>query len=461
MSQRPLPRYFVSRANDDSFADCLSSLDPCHAIDSFFVGGRHITEREWVVTIDSAGYLRATEGDRLDTLPAVVQQDLAFNEVIGSAASRTLDCSQVYTFYMEALEQPPETPGLNDPVYLFGTLYGPFPSSSAESQRGVEGQLTINRLDLLAGVVDGARYAFNYQDASTNATQRCFNLLVPGDREEEIAQGKGLVMAYPLMPTEVVMGEPWNEIVVSGLIFDLLSALKEDMALEKVSHPLRKLVLPVPNRAWLEHQLETNGWSIKGNMAIRKAGAHMTLPRMLKTALGELIQDRMPIPEQGTIDDFISVAAQTLNELRDFPTSRIKTLRNRVRTVSAEARAHGSRSKSAPSPTIRTPQGQNLPPQTAANRKPRNNEWMQDFIEKHRPQDAGETRLTMMSNLAAAAKPPETKLKTKPDWMNDFSGEEAGKENISPASGETKKERKNEKIANENQGSADWMNDFK
>lgn len=475
MSQRPLPRYFVSRQNDESFADCLSTLDPCHAIDSFFIGGRHLVEREWVVTIDSAGYLKATDGEKLGALPTEVQQDLAFNEVIGTAASRTLDSSHVYLFYLEALEQPPETPGLNDPVYLYGILYGPYPSSSNESARGIEGQLTVNRIDMLAGLVDSAKFAFNYQSViSGTQTQRCFNLLLPGDREEEIAQGKGLVMAYPLMPAEVVMGEPWNEIVVSGLIFDLLSALKEDLEKEKINHPLRNTTIPVPNRAWVEQQLESNGWSVKGNTATRLPGANAGIPKMMSYALGTLIKDKMTIPPQGSIDDYIALAESTIKHLPGFPPTRLKALRNRVRAVSAEARAQGSRSKSAPSSPARLPTGQAFPPQMGNAPAPRKADWMQDFINKHRSSGAAETRLTMMSGLArtAQAKPAQNTTKTdskliaKPDWMSDFDAPPAGKENIKPKEIEDSKnkeindEKKTDKSAANRTSSNDWMKDF-
>ncbi|MBA3860059.1 MAG: hypothetical protein C0507_24385 [Cyanobacteria bacterium PR.3.49] len=459
MTQRSLPRYFVSRQNDDSFADCVSTLDPCHAIDSFFIGGRHLVEREWVVTIDSSGYLKATDGEKLGSLPAEVQQDLAFNEVIGSAASRTLDSSHVYLFYLEALEQPPETPGINDPVYLYGTLYGPFPAPSGESARGIPGQLTINRMDLLAGLVDSAKFAFNYQAASGSQTQRCFNLLLPGDREEEIAQGKGLVMAYPLMPAEVVMGEPWNEIVVCGLVFDILSALKEDLEKEKVSHPLRTTTLPVPNRTWVVQQLETNGWAVKGNVATRLPGANIGMNKMLSMALGTLIKDKTTIPPQGSINDYIELAEMTIRNLPGFPPSRLKTLRSRVRPVSPEARAQGSRAKTAAMQPARTPKGQTFPAQTANSPPAKKSDWMQDFIAGHRPAGAAETRLTTMSALASnrastppnSSKKPEKKLNAKPDWMSDFDSSPAGKEKINSQEKEEIKEKKNQNS---------WMKDF-
>jgi hypothetical protein len=266
------------------------------------------------------------------------------------------------------------------------------------------------------------------------------------------------------MPAEVVMGEPWNELVVSGLIFDILSALKEDLEKEKLNHPLRTTTLPVPNRAWLEQQLESNGYQIKGNVATRLPGANTGIPKMLSYALGHLIKDKTTLPPQGNINDFIALAETTINHLPGFPPTRLKALRNRVRPVSAEARAQGSRAKLAPAQAARIPAGQPFPAQIGKAPPTKKVDWMQDFISKHRPAGAGETRLTTMSGLsgsrasapAKSAAKPETKLKAKPDWMSDFDGPPAGKENIKPEIPEVKKENKKET----SKKSSDWMKDF-
>jgi hypothetical protein len=427
MSSRPLPRYFVSRSDSESSEQSfISTLEPVHAIDSFFLGGRHLAEREWLVTIDAGGFLRALCDEELSELPEVVQQDLAFNEVIGSAASRSMDGIEFYTFHLEALEQPPETPGLNDPVYLYGTLYGPFPSASGENQRGIQGQLTVNRLDLLAGLVNSAPYSFHYQTGATGSTSRCFNILLPGDREEEIARGKGLIMAYPLMPGEIGLGEPWNEFLVSNLIFDMLAALKEDLEQEKINHPLRNMTLPVVSRFSLEKELESNGYTIKGEMAMRQPNVggllpdilNKPLPRILTNAIGKVIKDKFTLPPEGNIDDFIALARDTLKNLPGYPTSRSKTLQNRVLMASVEARGGANRKHAAPPKPIKTPKGDLSSPQPVKQSK--KSEWMQDFIVTHRqPEQKAQTRLTNLKNVAEkgqTAKQPES----KPDWMKDF-----------------------------------------
>jgi hypothetical protein len=465
MAARPLPRYFVSRSDSEwSEQGLISQLEPVHAIDSFFLGGRHVVEREWLVTIDAAGYLKALADEELSELPEPVQQDLAFNEVIGSAASRSMDGVEFYVFHLEALEQPPETPGLNDPVYLYGTIYGPFPAASNESFRGIQGQLTVNRIDLLAGVVNSAQFSFHYQTGAAGATSRCFNILLPGDREEEIMRGKGLVMTYPLMPADVGLGDPWNEFLVSSLIYDMLAALKEDIVKEKVNHPLKDMTLPVVSRFSFEKELESQGYVIKGETAMRQPGAAGGLPNLLPdvlnkplpsavtNAIGRMIKDKFTLPPEGTVDDFIALARQTLEKLPNYPPPRAKALQSRVRSASVEARAGTSRKTAAPPKPVKTPSGTvSAPPQAKAKKS----EWMNDFINTHRQQPGiSETRITSMTNVAAAAKqlPPKKPANENADWKNDFA---------STNSASKKEEHKTQQSQPKpSEAKPDWMKDF-
>ncbi|SRR5579883_276501 len=462
MVSRSLPRYFVSRS-DSQFPDSgsASQLEPCHAIDSFFLGGRHVVEKEWVVTIDTTGALKAIEGDAVSALPEVVQQDVAFNEVIGAAASRSIDGQEFYVFYLEALEQPPETPGLNDPVYLYGTLYGPFPARSQDSYIGIEGQLTVNRIDFLAGIVQSGSYAFHYPTdaASTSSTQRCFHILLPGDREEEIARGKGLILAYPLMPPEIVMGEPWNELLVAGLVYDVLAALKEDIEKENVRHPLAEATLPVASRRWFIQQLEAQGYAIKGDLAVRQPGATTTgFPRLLVSALGNLIGEKVPLPPEATIDEFIEIARQALHALPGYPPSRTKVLQSRIGKASSEARAEASR-KVAPPPPVKTPSNDFAQrPATAPAPAPQNNrrtDWMKDFMAQRSAPSSTPTRLTSIADLALGSPepvPPRAK-KPRPDWMSDFeSAEELDKK--------TKQTERVKETGKVSEKKPDWMSDF-
>ncbi len=456
MATRPLPRYFVSGPDSEWPDEKVSLLDPTHAIDSFFLGGRHVVEREWLVTIDAGGTLRPLADDDISNLPSVVQQDLAFNEVIGSAAQRSIEGIEFYLFHLEALEQPPETPGLNDPVYLYGTIYGPFPSKSEENYRGIQGQLTVNRIDLLAGFVNSAPYSFHYQTDAGGATQRCFNILLPGDREEEIMRGKGIVLAYPLMPGDIGMGEPWNEFLVSNLIFDMLSALKDDLEKEKINHPLCHMTLPVTSRYSLEQELQSRGYVIKGEVATRPPGAAIGLPSMVTKALGCIVQDKYDLPPEGDIDEFVRIARESLNKLPGYPPPRTKALASRVHAASVEARAGTARKTAAAPRTIKTPTGNVAQPPPVKAKKA---DWMNDFITTHRTAPSvNETRLTNLSQVAASAestkKQQASRTPAQPNWMNDFQQQEA------PKKKEESKDVKQQKGSDKNPENPDWMKDF-
>lgn len=443
----------------------ISQLEPVHAIDSFFLGGRHVAEREWLVTIDAAGSLKAICDDELSNLPEEVQQDLAFNEVIGSAASRTIDGQEFYIFHLEALEQPPETPGLNDPVYLYGTMYGPFPASTDDSYRGIQGQLTVNRIDLLAGIVNSAQSSFHYQTGAAGSTQRCFNILLPGDREEEIMRGKGLVMTYPLMPGDIGLGDPWNEFLVSNLIYDMLDALKDDIQKEKVNHPLRDMILPVVSRFAFENDLKSQGYVIKGETAMRQPGAagglpnllpdvlNKPLPKSITNAIGKIIKDKFTLPPEGTVDDFIALARETLVKLPGYPPPRAKALQSRVRSASVEARAGQSRKTAAAPRPIKTPTGTVTAPRPS--QKSKKSEWMNDFISTHRQDPAQtETRLTDWKYIdPPVANQSKNRLSSKnSEWLNDFSSQKL------PGKEEKTKPQKSEPKPSEVK--PDWMKDF-
>ncbi len=451
MATRPLPRYFVAGPDSEWPDDKVNLLEPTHAIDSFFLGGRHVVEREWLVTIDACGTLRPLADDEISDLPSVVQQDLAFNEVIGSAAQRSIEGTEFYLFHLEALEQPPETPGLNDPVYLYGTIYGPFPSKSQDNYRGIQGQLTVNRIDLLAGFVNSAAYSFHYQTDAGGATQRCFNVLLPGDREEEIMRGKGIVFAYPLMPGDIGMGEPWNEFLVSNLIFDMLSALKDDLEKEKISHPLCNMTLPVTSRYSLEQELQSRGYTIKGEVATRPPGAAIGLPSVVSKALGYVVQDKYTLPPEGDVDEFVRIARDALSRLPGYPPPRAKALASRVHAASVEARANTARKTAAPPRPIKTPTGAvSQPPPVKAKKA----DWMNDFITTHRTtSSANDTRLTNLSQIAASAettkKQQASRSPAQPSWMNDFKDAPVQKEEKN----EVKQKKSSEKTP-------DWMKDF-
>lgn len=322
MTRRTLPRYFVGRADAQSTGSPLSESPPtAHVIDSFFIGNRNIQEREWVISLDCLGGLQALPGKRLDSLPASAQSELAYHELSGSGRGRLLEVAEVFLFNLQLLEQPAGGPGFNDPVYLYGTLYGPYPAAEDSQAGGIEGQLTVTRGDMLHGLVQGAVHAFRYAKSSVESgpALRCFHLMLPGGTDEDIRRGSAIVLAYPLLPVELIATDVSNEFVVSQLLYDLLSALKEDLTREQIENPLRSMVLPVPNRFLLEQELQRQGYSIKGDTATKETGSGKGFQGFLSAVFGSLMSDRLELPPEGEVDEFLEIARLTLNALPGWP----------------------------------------------------------------------------------------------------------------------------------------------
>jgi hypothetical protein len=442
MAQRSIPRYFVSRSGAEGASRPLKgTLQPAHVVDCFLLGNRHLAEREWIVATDELGNLLALPDEDRGDLSGSIQTELACHEISSPRRKRLIEASQLFLFNLQLLEQPAQSPGLDDPVYLYGTLFGPYPAADGKPPGGIEGQLTVTRVDLLDGLAQAAEYAFRYTAASGDSgeARRCFHLLLPADREEEIERGSGIVLAYPLLPPELLLYDIGNEIVVSQLLYDILSALKEDLAREQIHHPLRSQTLPVPSRSTLEQQLEVQGYEIKGNTAIKKSAPGEGFQGFLASVFGALMNDRLELPPEGEVDDFMELARHTLNALTGFPSSRTVALRRRVKDALPVADRHSHHGRASSSPPIRTPAiSSPLPPQQrtqrgvaapgsgpaprggapahAVGRRDEPPEWMQDFIAAHHPPGGPAPRLTSTGLIPTAAK----QTRKPPEWMQDF-----------------------------------------
>ncbi|MBX9694866.1 MAG: hypothetical protein K2Z81_20930, partial [Cyanobacteria bacterium] len=260
---------------------------------------------------------------------------------------------------------------------------------------------------------------------------------------------------------DIGMGDPWNEFLVSNLIYDMLSALKDDIENEKINHPLREMILPVVNREMFIKELESRGYAIKGDIAMRQPGAAGGLPNILPdvlakpmlpgaitNALSRIIKDKITIPEEATVDEFIKLARSTLERLPGYPPGRTQALQGRVRAASVEARTGASRKTASAPRQIKTPAGNISYPQPTKKKAG----WMQDFITAHRTEgSAKETRLTNLSHAAESIKQVQSPTKATPNWKNDF--EKDSRE-------EKKEERAGSNMSQSTTAKPEWMKDF-
>jgi hypothetical protein len=142
---------------------------------------------------------------------------------------RALAQESLYALELSAFEGAPEAPAFDDAVYLHGVLVGPLVPGCREAQR-IEGKLVVGRGDLLQGLLAGAEHSFLHLDRVTERTARTLHLLLPGDRAEVLAAGQGAVLAYPVVGPDTEDVGPGNEALVTEMLQDLIAAMRPEVA---------------------------------------------------------------------------------------------------------------------------------------------------------------------------------------------------------------------------------------
>lgn len=406
------PRYFVARKEVPAPAARGPLLRT--VLDHLRLGGRARSAREVVVVQDMSGALHLVSPA---DLPPALTATLHHHELAHPQGPRLLDVEELWLMSIQMLEQPGDAPGINDPVHLYGRLLGPLPDGVGGSLLSADGQLSLTRSDLLAGLVYGA------QDALVLATQpesRCLHAMLPADRPEVLSQGRAVVLAYATLPSELSPQDSCNEPLVANLLYDLLAATKADAVAAGAEHPLKGCVIPVPSRAELERTLLSKGFEVKGDVAVRKSDSSRKLAGMLATLFGAQDADRMTLPPEGTVDDLLQIGKSILPSFPGFPDARITALRSRYRRGPQGAVRPPEPKIPAPSaqapPLPGAPKG--LPPAEPPKPtpKPRKGapEWMEDFARSEAP----ETHTRRVTRLDRPGKSPVSS--GLPDWMKDF-----------------------------------------
>jgi hypothetical protein len=197
---------------------------------------------------------------------------------------------------LRRIDKRAPVPGLNDPVDACGTLFGPFPS---EAPSKVCGRLTTTRGEIIDGLVVGSRTPFHLGEGSAGV----LSAPLAGNSS---SKGPGLVLAYPMPPIETS-----NETMACELLHELLSDVRTGQKAEG-GGTLAGRTLPAVSRAALEASLEARGFTIRKGRATR--------PR--KGVLGHLFADRIVLPPQGTLEDFLALARVALYGLEPDPAAK-------------------------------------------------------------------------------------------------------------------------------------------
>jgi hypothetical protein len=348
--------------------------------------------QELVVATELGGGVRIVPLER-DRLPQRARAQLAFHEV--AAGARTLDIAAdaLWVFDLQVLEQLPDAPGANDPLYLYGPLRGPYPQRLGEKVASVDGQLMVTRADLLGGLVDGVGTAFTY--APEEKGHRCIHALLPGERAEAIDGGTGIVLALPLAPAWNLDAVLPNDLVVAQLIYDVVSAVHIDLGMGETN-------LPVPSRAALEEKLVAQGWRIEGDQAVRPKS---------KSILGSVFggSEKQQLPREGSLDELVAFARAALAKMANVPTAEAAAIARRAGRLATGPRIP----QRLPLPAAPPP-----PPATKPSAVPRprvhtpKSEWMKDFVEQHRVPSRPAPKVSTPARVVAPA--------STPAWMDDF-----------------------------------------
>ncbi len=421
-----LPRYFVPSARapeGEAREDRADEVDD--VIASVSVRGNHgVTDL--IVGLDVARRIHVIPATARRELSAKAQAQLAFDELTRRRRI-VIDADELFVLDAQLVELPPDVPGIDDPLYVYGTLRGPFPAGIAAGARGFDGQLTISRGALLDGLRTGVERAFVYTQGHGGA--RFVHAAVPAEPPEVIASGRGLVLAFPVPPRITLDDDVANEPLVLQLFYDLLRALHAEL---KDETPL-----PVPSRAAYAKELEAEGWTIEGERATRPDGRGL-LRSLFSSA------PSMTLAREATLEEYRALAGLAIARLPGWPSPEVAALAARTRHMIGLApgvtapgpSGHAIAPAPASAPPVRAPR-----PRIATPRA----EWIQDFLGARRADRPVAKPAPIARPVTPAAAP------TAPAWMGDF--------DAPPAPPPARADDPHDAPV-ENLGSDDWRKDF-
>lgn len=371
-----LPRYFVAQS-DTAPVDALRPALAGQVVDVLRWRRSRRGIQEVAVIRDLTGALHVQPGP-FTALPAAIRAAIHHHE-LAAGGLRTVDAEALWLLDADAMEQLPDTPGVNDPIYLRGRLSGPWTDDGAVI---ASGRLAITRADLLAALVFGEPYALRLAHTISGGA-RCLHMALPGGRTDEIAGGEAYVLAYALVPYELQPTDPANEPVAAQLIHDVLGALRADFKASRQPHWLVREVLPVPSRADLEHRLQSEGWKIRGNTAVRPSGPPSGISGFISMALGVDYDRKIVLPKEAPLQAFVALAGRMIQSFPGFPDERATELIRRIEAHASVGRPAKPIEWITPGRQPAKSQGLtgvlNLPPRPKGERE----EWEAQFERAH------------------------------------------------------------------------------
>jgi hypothetical protein len=311
------PPFFTPRAGVEPREISLDLSRTRQATDLFLAAFGDGEARPWAVLIDDAGSFVLADLERRPELPAPVR-DMVNEQLLGPAP-REVHLKELYLFALLAVDAGVDRPGLNDPMALDGTLFGPFPG---EQPIAVEGRLTVTRGDLLQAATEGHASPFFVTGHQLDPrVGGATGLMLPAAEAKALLAGRGAVLAFPYSPFAAEQGVSGSERLLNDLLHGVLVQVRDDLERSRPGDPLAGIAIPHANRGALAAELRARGFGIEGDEAVKpRAGL-----------LGRLFAERIRLPEQGRTEDYLWLARSFLQLFEGWPTARQQALAAQVR----------------------------------------------------------------------------------------------------------------------------------
>ncbi|MBT9585108.1 hypothetical protein IV102_17325, partial [bacterium] len=298
------PANFITHADDLAAQLPLSeSVWPDHAVDLFKQQGQ-----EQIVVLCNDDELRRIGSDF--PLPREVKNEVACHRV-SSPTVRNVAASEFYCMDVRTCDTD-EGERQQRMARLSGTLY------STEGAKG-EGELVLRVSELLYALCQAAQTPFQYANGAF------YGLVLPGDTEDNLRQGRGMILAYPVPPIELRNLNFSNEEWLKQAFFDCLNIIQNDLKEIKPKAPFSLFTLPVPSRSMLIAELKQQGYQIVQDRAIASANSGSLAGRMLKI-FGNLTGQGFALPPEATVDDYLKIGRETLQNHFEPVPYRMKAL---------------------------------------------------------------------------------------------------------------------------------------
>jgi len=393
------PANFIPHADHLESQNSLSeAIWPDHALDMFRAEGS-----EWLVTLCNDDQLRRIPVDF--AMPREIKNELACHRV-SCPQVRTLGFKEYYLMDVRTLDCE-EGEKHQRMARLSGTLY------TLDGAYGA-GELVLRVSELLYALCQAALNPFRYAQGAF------YPLALPGDTEENLRQGKGLILAYAVPPVEIRGMGFSNEDWTKQAFFDCLNTIQADLKEDKPKAPLSLMTLPVPSRAMLIAELKQQGYQILQDKAIATARTNTWAGRMLKV-FGSLTGQGLTLPPEADVAAYAKIGRDTLQSVFEPVPFRMKALMafNAVKTPGNSPPLTPTPPAAPNVPRATAPPPEPPPPTPQLPRQPVQ-DWMSDFAggptaPTHRPKNP-----TPTPPPKPAKAPPSKPSPSKPDWAKDF-----------------------------------------